>query len=404
MQVFMVKRFNPYYLILPLLFVVLIAVEYSAPKPVDWRRTYARDKKSPFGCNAFYRLMNEDVWKGKMEEKKQTPFNVLLKSHENKSAYVFINGHLSFSRLDAQYLMEFVSKGNDVFMAASSFYDNHIADTFHIRTDHYYPEYSAFFDSTKKYTVNFCSAALKEKKPYDYKMGFDAAAFQAYDTTRVTVLAVGEDTNAVFLKAPFGKGNFYFLSIPDVFTNYFVVNDPARAFAYKALSFVEADQIWWDEYFKGSGAKSSSPLQFIFANDSLYSGYLLTLGALIIFMIFAMKRRQRPIAIVEPLANNTLQFVEVVGSVYYNSHNHKIIAEEKINSLFEFLRAKFFVSSRKADEETLLRISKLSTIPLPEIKDLFLKIGMVWRQASITEQELIELNTAIENFYKQNKR
>jgi hypothetical protein len=121
-------------------------------------------------------------------------------------------------------------------------------------------------------------------------------------------------------------------------------------------------------------------------------------------MIFAMKRRQRPIAIVEPLANNTLQFVEVVGSVYYNSHNHKIIAEEKINSLFEFLRAKFFVSSRKADEETLLRISKLSTIPLPEIKDLFLKIGMVWRQASITEQELIELNTAIENFYKQNKR
>lgn len=398
------KRFNPYYLLLLALFALLVLVEYNSPRPVDWHRTYSKEHKTPFGCNAFYRLMDEDVWKGKLQNQKQTPFNVLLQQHDKKSAYVFINGHLSFSRLDAKYLMDFVAEGNDVFMAASTFYDNRVADTFHIRTNRYYPEYSAYFDSTKKYSVNFCSPAVKEKKPYVYKMGFDAAAFTQFDTSKVTVLALGDDTNAVFLKGSFGQGNFYFLSIPDVFTNYFVVNDSARFFAYKALSFINADKVWWDEYFKGSGNKSGSPLQFIFASDSLYAAYLLTFISLIIFMIFAMKRRQRAIAVVEPLANTTLQFVEVVGSVYYNTRNHKIIAEEKINSLFEFLRAKFLVNSRKADEESLLRISKLSTIPLTDIKDLFMKIGMVWRQSSITEQELVELNKAIENFYKQNKR
>jgi hypothetical protein len=136
----------------------------------------------------------------------------------------------------------------------------------------------------------------------------------------------------------------------------------------------------------------------------LYAAYLLTILSIIIFMIFAMKRRQRAIAIVEPLPNTTLQFVEVVGSVYYNTRNHKIIAEEKINSFYEFLRGKFLVNSRRADEETLLRISKLSTIPLEEIRKLFGQIGAVWRQGSITEQELINLNNGIENFYKQNKR
>jgi len=260
--------------------------------------------------------------------------------------------------------------------------------------------YGAFYgDSTKTYDFNFTNQQLRSKTAYKYKKGFENSSFDSFDTNKVTVLATSDDTNAVFLRAPMGKGNFYFLSVPDIYTNYFVVNNPNREFAYKTLSYINADKILWDEYYKGRGVDRGSPLQFIFSNDSLYAAYLLSLISLIIFMIFAMKRRQRAIAIVEPLANTTLQFVEVVGSVYYNSKNHKIIAEEKINSFYEFLR-----SSRKMDEETFLRISKLSAIPIEEIKKLFLVIGTVTKQGSISERELIELNNAIENFHKLNKR
>ncbi len=393
-----------YWILLLVLFGLLVFVEYNTPKPVDWRRTYSKDDKIPFGCNAMFRLLDEDILKGKITKQKQTPFNVLMNPVEKKAAYVFINSNLAFSRLDAQYLLDFVAEGNDVFMAAGSFYGNKLADTFRISTDRFYVSYMNYFDSTKSYSVNFCNTELKERKPYRYKMGFESAYFATFDTSKVKVLAMGEDTSAVFLKATYGKGNIYFSSLPDVYANYFVVNDSARFFAYKTLSYMDAEQVWWDEYFKGHDVRSGSPLQFIFANNSLYAAYLLTFISLIIFMIFAMKRRQRAIAIVEPLPNATLQFVEVVGSVYYNSRNHKIIAEEKINSFYEFLRAKFMVTSRKADEETLTRISKLSTIPMEDIKKLFLHIGMVWRQGSITEKELIDLNTSIENFYKHNKR
>jgi len=51
-----------------------------------------------------------------------------------------------------------------------------------------------------------------------------------------------------------------------------------------------------------------------------------------------------------------------------------------------------------------LRISKLALIPLEEVKKLIAFIHYVSKQTSITEKELIELNTLIENFYKQNKR
>jgi hypothetical protein len=399
----MLRGNNKYYFLLLLLFIVLVLVEYYAPKPLDWRRTYSKNDKIPFGCNAFFRLLDEDVYKGKLEKQRQTPFNVLLKEPEKKSAYLFINSNLHFSKLDARYLMQFAEAGNDVFFAANNFWGNPVADSLNISSDYYY-YFPLPADSAKSHSFNFCSKALQSKKDYTYKKGFFSTFFRSFDTARVEVLATSDDTNAVFLRAPWGKGNFYFLSAPDIFTNYFIVNNPNREFAYKALSYLHADQIWWDEYYKDFNAKNGSPLQFIFGNDSLYAGYLLALISLIVFMIFALKRRQRSIAIVRPLENTTLQFVEVVGSVYYNSRNHRIIAEEKINAFYEFLRTRFSVAGRKNDTETLQRISRLSTIPIEDVNRLFRQMSYISSQSTVTEEDLVALNTSIENFHKHNKR
>lgn len=395
----MFKGNNKYYLILLLLFATIVWIEYNKPKPIDWRRTYGRQDKIPFGCNAIYRLINEDIFKDKVELQNETPFNVLETLPDEKTAYVFINSNLSFSELDCKYLFDFVEEGNTVFIAANSI-SGLIADTFKVGTEY---AYNLFNDSAKKLVLNFYSPTLKAKTNYAYPKAIDAANFNSFDTAQVTLLA-GSDSTPLFIKAPWGKGNFYFLSVPDIFTNYFVVNNRNKEAAYKVLSYLDADQIWWDEYYKDFNAPKGSYFQFIFGNDSLYAAYLLAGIGLLIFMIFGLKRRQKAIPIVQPLQNTTLQFVEVVGSVYYNSKNHKIIAEEKINSFYELLRAKFAITGRSLDEENLLRISKLSTIDITEIKKLFSTIRLVSKQPSITEEELIELNTLIENFYKQNKR
>jgi hypothetical protein len=395
----MFKGNNKYYFILLLLFAAMVWIEYNQPKPVDWRRTYAKDDKIPFGCNAFYRLLNEDIFKNKVEIQTQTPFNVLAIPPTKKTAYVFINNNLTFSELDCKYLFDFVKAGNTVFMAANSF-SGLVADTFKIETEY---AYNLFNDSTKKLALNFYSPALKANKNYIYPKAIDVADFRVFDTTKVMLLA-GTDSTPLFIKAPWGKGNFYFLSVPDIYTNYFVVNNPNREVVYKTLSYIDADVIWWDEYYKSYNKIKGSYFQFIFGNDSLYAAYILAGVALLIFMVFGLKRRQKAIAIVEPLQNTTLQFVEVVGSVYYNSKNHKIIAEEKINSFFEFLRAKFSITGRNIDEEGALRISKLSTIDIVEIKKLISNINYVFKNNSITEEDLIQLNNLIDNFYKQNKR
>jgi hypothetical protein len=398
----MLKGNNRYYFVLIVLFGFLVWIEYSTPKPIDWRRTYAQRDKIPYGCNAFYRLLDEDIYKDKLEKQKQTPFNVLLHDDEKKSAYFFITNYLAPSKLDSKYLLQFAEEGNDVFLAAND-YQGTIADTFKIRTSQNM-SFDFYKDTNKVFGLNFCAARLKAKKNYAYKKTFNGTYFSDFDSGKVSVLAVENDSNAIFLKANWGKGHVYFLSVPDVYTNYFVVNNPNREFAYKTLSYISADKILWDEYYKAYNEKTGGPLQFIFGNDSLYSAYLVALISLLIFMLFALKRRQRAIPVVEPLPNTTLQFVEVIGSVYYNSGNHKTIAEEKILSFCEFLRTKFSMVSRQADEETITRISQMSTIPLSEVKNVFRVMNRIDAQGSITERELIELNKSIENFYKLNKR
>jgi hypothetical protein len=396
----MFKGNNKYYFILLLLFTLLVCVEYSKPKPIDWRRTYTRQDKIPFGCNAFYRLLNEDIFKDKVEDQNQTAFNVLATIPGKKTAYVFINNSLSFSEPDCKYLFDFVKEGNTVFMAAGSF-NGLLADTFKIRTAY---AYNFFDDTTKKLAFNFCNSELKAKKNYNYPKSIDVSYFKSFDTSHVQILAMTPDSNALFIKTSWGKGNFYFLSVPDIYSNYFVVNNPNREVAYKTLSYIDADQICWDEYYKSFNNKQGSYFQFIFGNDSLYAAYSLAGIALLVFMIFGLKRKQKAIAIIEPLQNTTLQFVEVVGSVYYNTKNHKIIAEEKINSFYEFLRVKFSVIGRNLDEESILRISKLSTLSLEEVKKLISTINRIAQQTAITEKELIELNSLVEKFHKQNKR
>lgn len=392
-----------------LLFALLVWVEYNTPKPVDWRRTYSGEDKIPFGCNAFYRLLDEDLYKGNAVIKNETPYNV-VNENEKTVAYLFIGGNLTFSRLDSRRLLEFVKEGNTV-MIASAQLTGLLADTFHIEEAY---DYKLYVDTMLKPSFNFCSAFMKAKKPYTYPRSMDISYYKSFDTSRVKMLAATPDSNAVFVSAALEKGKIYFFSLPDVFSNYFVVNEYNREAAYKVISYAGGATLWWDEYYKGYKEKTDHPLQFIFNHDALYAAYCLSLVSLIIFMVFALKRRQKAVPVIEPLKNTILQFTEVIGSVYYNAKNHKIIAQEKINSFTEFIRSRFSVNVHpltmqgphlaKVTEADIERIAALSLISTDSINKLLRFIQYISSQPSITENELVELNTLIEHFYKHNKR
>src|SRR5690606_28020185 len=127
------------------------------------------------------------------------------------------------------------------------------------------------------------------------------------------------------------KGSFYLSSVPGAFTNYYVLKPRQNRYAAQALSHLPVAPVWWDEYQKQGPVGDSSVFRVLLCHDALTWAYYIALGALFLFVVFESKRTQRIIPVLEKPRNTTLEFVKVIGNLYYNHRDHRAIAEKKVN-------------------------------------------------------------------------
>ncbi|MBL7909504.1 MAG: DUF4350 domain-containing protein [Bacteroidia bacterium] len=385
------------------IFAIVIAVQYFLPKPTNWSRTYLSKDKAPFGCFAIYDLLNQTYSKS-YRLNNQTFYN-LNNSQKKTASLIIVNDNVNFNKNDMRSLFEFLDKGNTVFISVNQF-NGALADTFHLRTDYDYSDYFSSVDSLmKKEGVKIKLHAINYKKrSFAYSRVASSSYFRNFDTTRFTVLADAGKNKACLISANIGKGKLYLMTMPDAFGNYFIVDNPNRHFVYAMMSLLKNDELIWDEYYKTYNVTNYSFIKFILESDSLYAAYLLIIFILIFYMIFEGRRRQRAIPVIEPPKNSTLEFVNVVSHVYYNSKNHQSIAAEKIKFFYETVRRKFNVNTNQINEDFFNEISVLSGIEKKLVKQLFVYCEKLKEPIEINENELIELNRQIHNFNKNSLR
>jgi hypothetical protein len=121
-------------------------------------------------------------------------------------------------------------------------------------------------------------------------------------------------------------------------------------------------------------------------------------------MLFEGQRRQRAIPVVTPHNNTTLEFVNVISHVYYNSKNHRHIAVEKIRFFYETLRRRFQVDTNLVNENLWSEVAVLSGIDAKQVRQLFNYCEQIKNAEQITEFDLVELNRQIHNFNKHSLR
>jgi hypothetical protein len=331
--------------------------------------------------------------------------------------YIFLSYYFNPDKNDTKYLMEFVEKGNNVFVA-TNYFGGKFADTLKLETSYYFPWASiaedtaaddseigiplASFDSVK---INFRNKNLRSKKDYVYAKGLFDYYFTSFDSSNTFVIGrAHSDSLANFIRIKHGKGNFFLHCLPQTFSNYCFTDEKNSGYVYKCLSFLPAGDVIWDEYYKYGNDKKESPLSFIFNNESLLAAYYTILIGLVLFVIFGGKRTQRIIPVIEPLKNTTLEFVDIVGSLYFQQGDHKNIADKKINYFLDVIRTKFHVKTNTFDQEFLEKISALSGIEEEKAREIFRVVSFVGGRAVVTQEELLHLNSVIEDFYKNSKR
>jgi len=389
------KSLKLYLIIGASLLVIYVVAQLNRPKVVDWSESFIDNEKTPFGTYICYNRLKDIFPKSKIIPFRKAIYSAIADDSVKNASYIIICPGIDLTKVDYEQLIEYLKKGNDVFIA-SPYFGKSFEKYLNIKT-------ITYFKFGKEATaVNFLNPALNPQKRFTIDKGAGNTAFSKFDTARAVVIGENANHYANFIKYNFGKGSLYLAANPKLFSNYSLLHPEGAEYAATALSYLKnTKQLIWDEYYTQGREGEDSPMRVFLRNPALQWAYYIAIFSLLTFVLFEIKRTQRVIPVIEPLTNTTVEFVNVVGQVYYEKRNNSNIAHKKILYLLEYLREKYQLKTNKLDNEFIEKLKAKLGIDALFANELINYIQFISVQEHVSDRELIELNKLIEKLYIQ---
>lgn len=386
-----------------LVLVLLTYLEAKEPDPINWSPTYAATDKIPFGSFVLYNSLPEVF---NVEPINQPPYE-FLSTEDVTGTYFFLNDQLLFDEQEVNVLLDWIGSGNTAFLASDAF-NKKLLDTLKLNVETAIPLEGV----SSKPMFNLANPELKNEEPYLFDRETYHSVFSEIDTINHTVLGISElysDTLAIehpeinFLKASFGEGEIYLNTTPQAFTNFFLLEKDNITYVQKALGYLPSEEtIFWDAYHKTGKRFTTSPLSILLGTKELkWAYYFLILGS-ILFILFEGKRKQRSIPVIKPLENQTYNFTRTISGLFLESRDYTQIARKKIYLFMDFIRSRYRVPIDPINTEFYSALAAQTGRTESEARDLFDFIQMLEQQKTISKEDLLQLNSAIQHFKDSN--
>lgn len=395
------KKMKLYISIFALAIIWIVYADVTKKNPINWYPSFAAKDKIPYGTFVLRTELESLFSTTEIRDVQISPY-VKLKDSTLKGTYLFINDYINFGEEEFNSLLQFVDRGNDVFIATNGAnIDSLQLETKNIETNEFNELIqleleNPNLDATK---INFENKILK-------------LGFKKFDTLSTEVLGKInvfdidgnlEEEQVNFIRYNAGKGNFYFHLFPHAFTNFTVLKDNNHKYVASVLSYIdESKPILWDAYYKNGKSKITSPMYYILSSESLKWAYYVGLLGILLFILFQGKRNQRIIPISIPLKNQSIAFARTIASMYYEKSDHKSIANQKIIYFLDYIRTELLISTSVIDDQFFENIVAKTGNKKETIETLFQKIEIIQSQKDplyqVSKDQLIGLNNLIEEF------
>lgn len=397
----MLPREGRYLLLGALAIGLLVFVEATAPRPVDWTPTLERDDTLPYGTRVLFEQLPAVV-AAPVRAVVLPPFVALRDTTRAPATYLFLALRFAPDAAEAGALLRYAARGGTVFAAAQAF-DGPFADSLRLATAYRWdlPDGGLVPDSVG---VNFTSPSLRAARPFAFGRGVAQAYFSRFDTSRALVLGLDEARNVNLLRVPVGSGEVVVSTLPHAFTNVHVLDPATRDYAFRALAYLPRQAVWWDEHHKPLRVEAGTPLRYVLAQPALRWAYYVALAGVLLLVLFEARRRQRPIPVVPPPANTSVEFVETVGRLYYQHGNHADLAAKKITYLLDYLRTHLRLPTDRLDEALAARVAERAAVPLEQVHALFAAVRAAQAQPTLGEEDLRRLAAHVDRFYQTTRR
>jgi hypothetical protein len=162
-------------------------------------------------------------------------------------------------------------------------------------------------------------------------------------------------------------------------------------------------KIVWNEYFLTRRApKEREPniLRVLWQYPSFRWGLSTVMATLLLYVLSAMRRRQRLIPSYAKPANDSLDFVRTIGRLYYERRDHHNLAKKMAAFFTEHVRNRYKVFHPTSDESFAAELHVKSGYDNVELKKISDFIQYLETYTFITEQELTRFYQQLTLFYQ----
>ena len=446
------------------LFVLFCLLQVNLPKKFVWSPTFSHVDKQPFGCFVFDSVLTQSLPNGYHVTKK-TFFQLDQEHAKEKISVLMVVDQQDLKQLDVKYLCNIARCGGKVMVVASSSFDDgrnadtvvvdELERTFKVRIEdgmyfslrgilaglkaHDNDMYDTIYWNNREtmYAAQsyrmfynmvggtlFVDSVPKVKRlaytlsttGYDYKLdslyvgdftGFDTIVDKKERIERIDTFAIKKIPVAV--SVPYGKGEVIFVSSPLLFTNYGMLEGNTSVYIFRLMSYLADLPVYRTEAYVKTDAMlvaEQSPFREFIKRPPLRWALYLALLGVVLFMIFTARRRQRVIPIMSKPANRSLEFIQLIGTLYYQRKDHVDLVRKKFKLFAEELRktAGVDISDVNTDDREYLLLAEKTGMNSDRLKKVIRQIRLVLHsEGNISVEEMRSLIDAMDTIVRHAK-
>jgi hypothetical protein len=323
---------------------------------------------------------------------------------EKDNVYILVAEEMYTTAKDLEAMLYYVRAGNDLFLAVNK-PDPLLEKEFGFTV----VESSRFQGSKVGFVEHYLDPAIPHDTSFNYNGMVTGNYISGIDSTSTMILGYNYKNKPNFIKIAYGGGFIYLLLNPYTFSNYFLMHEKNVAALETQLSYLHYDpaNVYWDDYYNrihnAQSRGSFSDFQALMRYPAMRWAVWLSLILAALFMIFESKRRQRIVPDRPAMANNSLEFVDAIGQLYFQQHNNQNLTHKMILHFMEYIRTRYNLDTNVLNDEFIGMLSRKSAVPENDIRTLLQMMQQVQQETSVSDEYLKEFYSRIQQFYLNTK-
>lgn len=385
-------------------FILFLAFINLQPKKKDinWKPTFSQHDKNPFGTYVLYQELEE--WIPKEDINLVTDVSLFrdldidadtsyILNDTIPSNLIIIRPELYMYTYEEEKLLDYISKGNTVFISSSVFpyHFFNLLDTT-LTLEYNYSDDPVYITSLNQDSLIF------PKGEFEYSF-YDS--LNTYETFSYTKHLNGELYSGL-IEIPYGEGTLILHSFPYALSNYYLLHEDKayQAYATDILNMFPKQKTHWVTVPTSDSRQSNNKglLTIIRQIPQLFSAWKLLLIGLLVYVLFKAKREQRLIPIIPELKNTSKAYIKVISNLHHEEKNYLNLVHKKMLFFFDQIKTHVHIDiNHLSDPKTIVNKTQSSE---KDVVRLLALINQCHNQQVFTKEEFIEFCTLADKILK----